>query len=373
VKILVVARPFVFHGGIERATAAFLEALVARGHDVHLLSPPGQPPLAGVTRRTLPLPPVPAPVRMLVLALAARLAVRRRDWDAVQSHERTLCQDVYRAGEGCHRAYLDAMTSRSHRRATYNRLLLALERRVFATTPEIAAISRLGAAEIARIYGVPGSRLTVVYNGVDLARFHPDNRGRHRALARAEAGVEADAWVTLFAGSGFERKGLATALEALATVEDRASRLLVVGKGDTRPYQALATRLGIASRVTWLGARPDVERWYAAADALALPTRYEPFGNVHLEALASGLPVVTTTAAGGAEAIGPECGAVVAPGDPPAVAAALDRLRATDPARLAVAARAAAEPFTLERQVAGFEEIYRRLPSVRAGFTLRNR
>jgi UDP-glucose:(heptosyl)LPS alpha-1,3-glucosyltransferase len=278
---------------------------------------------------------------------------------------------VYRAGEGCHRAYLESMGPRFHRRATYHRILLALERRVFATTPEIVAISRLGALEIARLYGVPESRLTVVYNGVDLARFHPDNRARHRVAARAEAGV--DGWVALFAGSGFERKGLATAIEALAALDDRSARLLVLGKGETGPYRELAERLGVAARVAWLGARPDAERWYAAADALVLPTRYEPFGNVHLEALASGLPVVTTTAAGGAEAVGADCGAVVPPRDPRAVTAALDRLRAGDPARLTAAARAAAEPFTHERQVEGFERIYRRLPASRSAIPLRNR
>ncbi len=372
-RLLIVSRPFVFHGGVESATAGFLAALVAHGHEVHLLSPPGQQPLPGVTLHRLTLPPVPAPARVLVLPLAVRLAVRRRAWDAVQSHERTLSQDVYRAGEGSHRAYLAAMGPRFHRRAAYHRLLLALERRVFARTPEIVAISRLGAEEIAALYGVPPARLSVVYNGVDLGRFHPDNRARHRAAARAEAGVPAGAWVVLFAGSGFERKGLSTALEALGALSDRAARLLVVGKGDTRPYARLAEGLGVAERVAWLGPRPDIERWYAAADALALPTRYEPFGNVHLEALASGLPVVTTTRAGGAEAVAAGAGAVVAPRDAPAVAAALARLRESDPARLIAAARAAAEPFTYERQVAGFEAIYRRLPASRAGFPLRNR
>jgi UDP-glucose:(heptosyl)LPS alpha-1,3-glucosyltransferase len=372
-RVLIVSRPFVFHGGVERATAGFLEALVAHGHDVHLLSPPGQAPVPGVTLHTLALPPVPGAARLLVLPLATRLAVRRRAWDAVQSHERTLCQDVYRAGEGCHRAYLDALSSRPRGRRTYHRLLLALERRVFAATPEVVAISRLGAAEIARLYGLPAARLSVVYNGVDLARFHPDGRGRHRAAARAEAAVPADGWVALFVGSGFERKGLDTAVQALASLGDRTSRLLVVGKGDTQPYRRLAEQLGIAERVAWLGARPDTERWYAAADGLVLPTRYEPFGNVHLEALASGLPVVTTTSAGGAEVVSPECGAVVPPADAAAVTAALERLRAADVRALASAARTAAEPFTYERQVAGFERIYRRLPSAHADFTLRNR
>ena len=368
-KLLVISRPFVFHGGVERATAGFVAALVAHGHDVHLLSPPGQRPMAGVTLHRLTLPPVPAPARVLVLALAARLAVRRRAWDAVQSHERTLSQDVYRAGEGCHRAYLAAMGPRFHRRAGYHRVLLALERRIFARTPEIVAISRRGAEEIAALYGVKEARLTVVYNGVDLERYRPDNRQQFRAAARREAGVPAATWLVLFAGSGFERKGLATALEALPQLADGDARLLVLGKGDVRPYGALAERLGVAARVVWLGPRPDIERWYAAADALALPTRYEPFGNVHLEALASGVPVVTTTRAGGAEAVTTECGAVVEPRDPLGLARALDRLRDSDPVRLAAAARAAAEPFTYERQVAGFERIYRRLPA----FPLRNR
>ena len=166
---------------MERATAGFLAALVAHGHDVHLLSPRGQRPMAGVTLHTLALPPAPAPARVLVLALAARLAVRRGAWDAVQSHERTLSQDLYRAGEGCHRAYMAAMGPRYHRRAAYHRLLLALERRVFTRTPEIVAISRRGAEEIAKLYGVPDTRLTVVYNGVDLERYHPDNRAQLRA------------------------------------------------------------------------------------------------------------------------------------------------------------------------------------------------
>jgi UDP-glucose:(heptosyl)LPS alpha-1,3-glucosyltransferase len=216
---------------------------------------------------------------------------------------------------------------------------------------------------------VEAARLSVVYNGVDLARFHPDNRGRHRAAARAEAGVGADAFTVVFAGSGFERKGLAVAIQALAALGDRGSRLLVLGKGNRGPWSDLARRLDVADRVVWLGPRPDIERWYAAADVVALPTRYEPFGNVHLEALATGIPVVTTTRAGGAEAITPWSGAVVAPDDPRALAASLEWIRGVEPARLAAAARAAAEPFTWERQVADFEQIYRRLPARRGGLS----
>src|SRR5437879_100950 len=255
-RILIVARPYTFHGGVESATAGLLGALVAHGHDVHRAGPGRQPSQTGVTEHPLPLPPLPSAARGLGLALAAAVVARRRGWDVVQSHERTLVQDVYRAGEGCHRAYLEAMGE-------------------------------------------------------------PAGRRLHHAVT------------------------------------------LVLGRGDTAPYLRLAGELGVAERLVWLGTRPDIERWYAGADALALPTRYEPFGNVHLEALASGLPVVTSVIAGGAEAVDERCGATVAPDDPAGLAAALEKLRARNPAELRDAAPAAAEPFTLARQAAAPEGLPR--------------
>ncbi|HEV8471771.1 MAG TPA: glycosyltransferase family 4 protein [Methylomirabilota bacterium] len=359
-KILLIARPFVFHGGVERATAGLLGALARHGHAVHVLSPGAQAPVPGVVTRRLLLPRLPTAGRALALAIVTRLVVRRGSWDVVQSHERTLCQHVYRAGEGCHRAYLEAMGAR-YNRGLRHRVLLALERRVFETTPRVVAIAAAGRREIQKLYGVDDARMSVVYNGIDLERFHPRNRALHRLSVLAEAGVPQAAWVALFVGSGFERKGLATALRGFAAFGDRDSRLLVLGRGQTGAYEKLAEDLGIAARVTWLGARRDVERWYAGADVLLLPARYEPFGNVHLEALASGVPVVTSRRAGGAEVVTPECGAVVDPRDAPGVRTALEVFRVCDRAGTAGAARAAAEPFTFEQQVAGFERIYRGL------------
>src|SRR5439155_7788865 len=118
---------------------------------------------------------------------------------------------------------------------------------------------------------------------------------------------------------------------------------------------------GGGGRVGWAGGRPDIGRRFGARGGPALPTAYEPFGNVHLEALASGLPVVTSVVAGGAEIVDERCGAIVAPDDAAGLAAALDKLRGRNAAEVRDAARAAAEPFTFARQVRALEEVYRRL------------
>lgn len=365
-NLAIVSRPFVFHGGVETATAGLVQALVGRGHAVHLYSPPGQLPVPGTILHRLPVAPLPTLARALWLPVAVARALRGASHDAIQSHERTVSQHVYRAGEGCHRAYL---ASRRRSRRLSHRVVLALEARVFRATPWIVAIAQRGRDEIERLYQVPAARLRVVYNGVDLERFHPDNRARLRAAVLAEAGVPAAAWVVLFVGSGFERKGLGALVEALGRRRDRSRWLVVLGKDDARPYRALAERLGIGDRTVWAGVRREIERWYAAADVLALPSHYEPFGNVHLEALASGVPVLTSTAAGGAELVeAGRNGMVVAPGDAAAIADALERLRAEPRPALAEAARRSAEPFTYAAQVAGFERIYREISCASGDF-----
>jgi UDP-glucose:(heptosyl)LPS alpha-1,3-glucosyltransferase len=364
-KLALICRPFSFHGGIETATAGLVNALVKRGgHDLHLLTTAAQFPAPGITIHRLPVLSQPSVLRHLSFALAARRAARAGGFDLVQSHERALEQDIYRAGEGSHRAYLGAMGRSRVQVNPQHRLLLHLERRIFTlrSARHIVAISARGKAEIEALYGTPSTSITVVYNGVDLARFHPDNRQRWRDDMRTSLGIPAEAWLIAFVGSGFERKGLGPLLDAVARLGDRRVRVLVAGKGRTEVYREMAARLGVADAVTWIAPRPDVERVYATADVVALPARYEPFGNVHLEALASGVPVLTSAATGGAEVVGDGVsGAVVAAPAPEEIARGLREMRDGDAGRLGVAAREAAEPFTYAAQVEGLEEIYRRL------------
>ena len=368
-KLAVICRPFAFHGGLETATVGLVDELVRQGLELHLLTTAGQAPWRGVTVHRLPVLPQPSLARLLSFTLSAGAAVRNDRYDVVQSHERTLVHDLYRAGEGCHQAYLELKARRltiagrlSLRANPYHRVLLALERRIFdpRRSSRIVAISRRSQDEIGRLYGLSPERVALIYNGVDLTRFSPENRRRYRDEMRIELGIGPDQWLILFVGSGFQRKGLGPLIEGVARLRDHRVRLCVVGKGGTAPYQELAGRLGVQDRVVWAGPHPDVERFYGAADLVALPALYEPFGNVHLEALASGLPVLASSRSGGAEVISPgRTGWIVDdPEDPAQICRGLGALRDGEAGRYREAARAAAEPFTCEAQARAFIELY---------------
>jgi UDP-glucose:(heptosyl)LPS alpha-1,3-glucosyltransferase len=183
-------------------------------------------------------------------------------------------------------------------------MTLALERRVFRDTPTIVTNSQRGQEEIARHYRIPHTRMSTIYNGVDTDRFHTGVRQRLRQAQRAAWGVCADELVLLYVGSGFHRKGLDAVVKALGELRRRGlanTRLVVVGKGRLGPYQRLAHKLSVADLVRFDGHRHDVERCYAGADLFVLPTLYDPFANACLEAMACGLPVITTEANGAAE------------------------------------------------------------------------
>jgi UDP-glucose:(heptosyl)LPS alpha-1,3-glucosyltransferase len=221
------------------------------------------------------------------------------------------------------------------------------ERALRATAVHVITNSDMVRRDVVARHGVPAARLTT-WNGVDLARFHPGLRGTAGAEKRRELGLAPEELVVLFLGSGYARKGLDLALEAFARLAaTRAdARLVVAGFDSARAaYAARALALGLAERVRFVGGTLAPEALYAAADLYVLPTRYDPFANSTLEALACGLPVVTSTTNGAAELLTDAEGACVdvALGAEPLCAA----LAAwSEPARLragAVAARALAE------------------------------
>jgi UDP-glucose:(heptosyl)LPS alpha-1,3-glucosyltransferase len=287
-------------------------------------------------------------------AVCKRIARARPE--LVQSHERLACCDIFRAGDGVHAVWLEERS----RNATalerfvlaaspYHRYVLRMERRMFAS-PSLAAVicnSNMVRDEIAQRCGVADAKLHVIYNAVDSDAFSPALRA-NRSATRALHGIPDDALVYLLVGSGYERKGVATAIEALSALPD-PSYLLLVGR-EKRPtrYVRLAQERGVANRVKFAGPQTDPKPYFGAADAFVLPTLYDPLPNAALEAMACALPIVTTTKSGAAELVtAADAGFVVKSRDADALATHMRSLQ--DGAlrdRLGANARRAVEPLS---------------------------
>jgi len=167
----------------------------------------------------------------------------------------------------------------------------------------------------------------------------------------------------LFVGSGFERKGLEYLIKSIQYIKQKNWRLVLVGKGKWKKYLDFASKEN-REKITHLEPVDGIEKLYAAADFFALPSIYEPFGNANLEALASGLPIITSRNCGVAEIITPQKEGIILeePSDSKAMAKAIDYLmdsKTREPMRQS--ARLLAEKFTQERNASEMLQIYQEL------------
>lgn len=316
-KIALVRQRVSGPGGAEVTVRLLSRGLAAAGHQVAVFgaeSPDTAKPALGQGIGYVPVPVWPGKTRrVLSYVVGVRRLLREANPQVVFSLERTLSPQVYRAGDGCHREWLQRRASFLSPAARvfqglslFHRVMLALERRLF-TDPalrQVIANSRQVKDEIIRHYGLEAERLTVIYNGLDRQKYRPLEQTL-RADLRARLGGAAEGPLVLFAGSGFARKGLTYLLDALGNLQNKQAVLWVVGKGDPGFYELKARRLGVAGRLRFWGPQADLAPFYQAATVLALPTTYDPCSNVVLEALGCGVPVITTEGNGAAEFLRP--------------------------------------------------------------------
>lgn len=214
-----------------------------------------------------------------------------------------------------------------------HRAIFELERRLYRPTGvrRIIVQSKLDAKLLTQYFKVDESRICRIVNGVDTQVFHPGVR-QYRSQVREDlfqqfrslrAGssrssvsgscVDDASPLIAFASMDFRRKGLDSLLMAVARLKNRDVRLVVLGAGDVVGYGLKAKALGVGDRVLFAGRQSSIQRFYGAADLFVLPTIYEPFPNVNLEAMACGTPVITTATAGGADIIQAEENGYVIP------------------------------------------------------------
>jgi len=251
---------------------------------------------------------------------AVTRAISQEKFDLIQSYERLPDCDIYHAVDGVHAEWLRQRARISSGVKQFgiainphHRYVLAAERAMYSSPKFKAAIciSQMVKADILRHFDVDPEKLHVIYSGIDTEKFSPDSRSQMRDATRGKYGIPAAVKVAVFVGSGFERKGLAQFIRALAhpapaypAVAPEKIFGLVVGKDKLiKKYEALASQLGIRERIIFTGGVADTRPFYAASDVFVLPTIYEPFGLVCLEAMAAGLAVITSTGAGAAELI----------------------------------------------------------------------
>ncbi|MFN4326864.1 MAG: glycosyltransferase family 4 protein [Azonexus sp.] len=377
-KIAIIRQRYNPFGGAERFVERALGALAGEGAEVSLITRNWDgAPRAGFRQITCD-PPYSRlfggrAARDRSFAAAAQAEMAKGGFDITQSHERIPGCIIFRAGDGVHAAWLDhrarslgSLQRLTQRWSPYHRYVLGAERAMFAH-PALQAVicnSQMVADEVARYYGVARDKLQVIYNGVDTEAFHPGLAGQHREATRSVAGIPDDAPILLFVGSGFERKGVPQLLRAAARMQRTDARIVIVGADrKLSAMRKLSGQLGLSERVLFTGPFKDVRPWYGAADGFVLPTLYDPCPNAALEALASGLPVLTSTTCGAQEwvRVG-ENGWVVDAVDINGLAKRLDDLAGlAGNAAARKAARAVAEPLTLPAMADRLLALYHRL------------
>lgn len=217
----------------------------------------------------------------------------------------------------------------------------------------VVAVSLGIADEVQRLYPGVAGRVRVIPNGVNTDRFRPD--AKRRRGARQSLGVADDTLLAIFLGGDWGRKGLRHAVEAVGLTD--AWELLVVGPGDPAPYADHRS-----GRVHFLGPSAEPERWLAAADALVLPTAYEAFSLVTIEAAASGLPLLVSATNGVDEILRNGTNGWVIERNPRDIAQRLELLR--NPAartRMGQASLARARELSWEAAVDAYTDLYSEL------------
>lgn len=302
-------------GGAERYTVDLARSLAHRGHDVTLLASSFHEPPWEVKQIRCDATALTRTWAYLRFLSQLKTHLQAHTFDVLHAMLPVEQCDLYHPHAGLaieaiktgHLKYPGRFRQRMARLG--NRLnprrqrFARVERRLLAgpNPPMVICLSDYVRRSVRDRYPLPEPLLPVLFNAVDLRHFDPKRRPDAGNDMRAEFGLGHETVVALMIAQDFHRKGLDTAIRAVARCPDSRLRLLVVGRDSSGPYKALARKLGAERRVLFAGATSDPYRFYRGADFFLLPTRHDPCSLVVLEALAMGLPVITSSLNGAAE------------------------------------------------------------------------
>ena len=300
-------------GGTERDLVVTAHCLRAAGHQITIFADE----IRGASgnwdvRRVGSGPRLGRAASLLRFAWTAAPAARRAGTDLVLSFARCVGADMMRSGGGAHTSYLraarkwrGALGAAAMRFSPYHQVQMLVERQAFQNPglKRVIAVSNFVRDDLIREFNLAPEKAVTIYNGVDLDRFRPAADSSERAAIRQKFVLPASARVVAFVGNGFARKGLGFLIEAWPLVAGGAFLLVVGADRQTDKFARRAHSLNVGARVVFTGPQPDVASIFHAADMFAMPSLFEPFGNVVMEAMASGLPAMTSGFSGVAEVI----------------------------------------------------------------------
>lgn len=300
-------------GGAERYLVGLCTQMVSEGYEVHVYAERWDEEDQGIHFHRIKTLSFPKSLRLLSFAKQATREMEQGSYDITFGVGNTLKAGVLQPHGGVHWAWFWRSLG-----AYDSPLLWAIKflGRVFSPRQWVSgyiegapyrsgnllrliAISDMVKEDMIRYYGIPRNRIAVIYNGVDIERFHPRNR-QYRKEIRMRHGI-GDEFVVLFVSNNFRMKGLGFLMKALADLkkEDHFSfRLLILGRDRKERYLNLSKKLGISEEMVFGGSIDEIEKYYGAADLLVHPSFYDACSLTVLEALASGLPVITTSSNG---------------------------------------------------------------------------
>lgn len=342
--IAIVLERFLPSTGGQSYFSGLVKELAKRGHDVHVFATEiEETPGPYYTIHLIPALRHPRSLRLISFVLNSARIINRHDFDIIHEVMESLTMNVFNPHSGVEKAYLRQEFASINNRLYYmirlikrylsprHYITLWIQKKQFQMrrARKIIAISAMVKNDIIRYYKVPEKKIEVVFNCVDINRFHPGNRDIYRRSIRTLLNIDDNAIILLFAGHNYRLKGLETLLGALSvlkeTVAHQSIHLLIAGRGQIARYKRIARKLGVLDLTTFLGHVKDMEQFYGASDIYVHPTFYDSCSLTVLEALASGIPVITTRFNGAADVIISDEGGKVLdnPGDVNALAEAI--------------------------------------------------
>ncbi len=308
-KIALVKRRYSLKaGGSERYCVMMARGLMEAGHEVTVIGHVLDDELKNDVRFVqVPISKWTSSTKNRSFAINCRSAIAAGQFDVTYALGRAFGVDAVRITERLQSHWLNVYYSAGFWRTVQSlnprhRTLIELERQLYTahSTRRIVTQSKLDRDLVKRYYGIDDSKITTIYNGIDASLFHEGFRSE-RHQVRERFGIPQQARLMIFASMDFEGKGLRTILQSMAACRGIEPHLLVLGTGPIAKFSTLARNLGVERQVVFAGRQSHIAACYGAGDVFILPTEYEPFPNVNLEAMACGLPVITTATSGGAD------------------------------------------------------------------------